>query len=323
MASSSATVSPTTVSHVLSGKRQVGAATNERVREAVRELGYRPSQVARGLRTRRSHAIAVIVPDITNPFYGVMTRGLADTVDEGGYGTYVCNTDGLPQREQKFVEDALDRGVDGIVMAPVHVTDEQIGELARFGVPIVCLGDSVASVEVDRVLVDDEEGARAATLHLIARAPDQVAMITGPAGAGLARVRGYRRALEETGRAFDPRLTRDGGWNRQGGEQAMLALMELDPRPDAVFCANDLMALGAMDAARRVGLAIPDDVALVGFDDVEAAELVTPSLTTVVNPSYETGRSAGRLLLKRMHGDATEERRTIVMPCRLVERESG
>jgi LacI family transcriptional regulator len=316
-------VSPTTVSHVLSGKRQVGAATHERVQQAVRELGYRPNHVARNLRTRRSHAIAVIVPDITNPFYGVLTRGLADAVDAAGYGTYVANTDASRQREQKFVEDALDRGVDGIVMAPLHYTDEDISALSRFGTPIVCLGDSATSVAVDRVLVDDEQGALAATAHLLARAPRRVAMITGPAGEGLARIRGYRRALEEAGRTFDPELTRDGGWTRRAGEAAMRALMALEPRPDAVFCANDLMALGAMDAARRLGLAIPADVALVGFDDVEVAELVTPTLTTVVNPSYDTGRRAGELLLRRMQGDDEGEPRTVVMPCRLVERESG
>jgi LacI family transcriptional regulator len=316
-------VSATTVSHVLSGKRQVGATSHERVLAAVRELGYRPNHVARNLRTRRSQAIAVIVPDITNPFYGVLTRGLADAVDRAGYGTYVCNTDALLEREQKFVEDALDRGVDGIVLAPVHFTDDDITELSRFGIPIVCLSDRTASVEVDRVLVDDEEGAWAATRHLLGRNPRHLAMITGPPGAGLARLQGYRRALQEAGRTFDPDLTRDGRWSRAGGDEAMRSLMARPARPDAVFCANDLMALGAMDAARQLGLAIPADVAVAGFDDVEVAELVTPTLTTVVNPSYETGFSAGELLLGRMRGDAGEERRTVVMPCRLVARESA
>ncbi len=134
-------VSPTTVSHVLSGKRIVGAATRATVEDAVRKLGYRPNIVARNLRTRRSHMIAVIVPDITNPFYSVLIRGLADAVDGADYGTYVCNTDGLLDREQKFIEDVLDRGVDGVVMASVNVAPDDVFNPARFGTPVVCLGD--------------------------------------------------------------------------------------------------------------------------------------------------------------------------------------
>jgi LacI family transcriptional regulator len=316
-------VSPTTVSHVLSGKRLVGAATRDRVERAVRELGYRPNIVARNLRTRRSQVIAVIVPDITNPFYAVVTRGLADAVDAAGYGTYVCNTDAKFEREQKFLEDVLDRGVDGVVLASVDVSQEHLSEPTRYGTPIVCLGDSHDFPDVDRVVPDDEDGSRTATAHLVSRGASRIAMITGPPGAGTARVRGYRQALESAGRAFDPELVRDGGWTRQGGRDAMRALMSARSHPDAVFCANDLMAIGAMDVVHELGLSVPDDVALVGFDDVEAATLVTPTLTTVTNPAYDAGRYAGKLLVERMSGGYTDGRRTVVLPCRLVERQSA
>jgi LacI family transcriptional regulator len=315
-------VSPTTVSHVLSGKRLVGAATRDRVELAVRQLGYRPNVVARNLRTRRSHVIAVIVPDITNPFYGTVTRGLADAVDAAGFGTYVCNTDAKFEREQKFLEDVLDRGVDGVVLASVDVTQQHLAEPNRFGTPVVCLGDSVEFPEVDRVMPDDEGGSRAATEHLLGRGAGRIAMITGPPGAGVARIRGYRQALEGAGRAFDPGLVRAGDWTRQGGREAMRALMTRE-RPDAVFCANDLMAIGAMDVVHELGLRVPDDVALVGFDDVEAATLVSPTLTTVINPGYQAGRDAGRLLVERMSGSYGDGRRTVVLPCRLVRRQSA
>ena len=316
-------VSPTTVSHVLSGKRMVGAATRDRVQAAVRELGYRPNGVARNLRTRRSHVIAVIVPDITNPFYGMATRGLADAVDEAGFGTYVCNTDAKFEREQKFLEDVLDRGVDGVVLASVDVTQQHLIEPNRFGTPVVCLGDGVEFPEVDRVVPDDEGGSRAATDHLIERGASRIAMIAGPRGAGLARIRGYRQALEGAGRSFDPTLVQEGGWTRQGGRDAMRALVSQGARPDAVFCANDLMAIGAMDVVHELGLRVPGDVALVGFDDVEAATLVNPTLTTVSNPAYEAGRNAGRLLVERMSGDYQGGQRTVVLPCRLVRRQSA
>jgi LacI family transcriptional regulator len=316
-------VSPTTVSHVLSGKRLVGAATRDRVEAAVRQLGYRPNIVARNLRTRRSHVIAVVLPDITNPFYGTVTRGLADTVDAAGYATYVCNTDARFEREQKFLEDVLDRGVDGVVLASVDVTQQHLAEVMRFGTPIVCLGDGIEFPDVDRVYPDDAGGSRAATAHLLERGADRIAMITGPPGAGVARIRGYREALDASGRAFDPALTHVGGWTRQSGREAMRVLMSARPRPDAVFCANDLMAIGAMDVVHELGLSVPDDVALVGFDDVEAATLVTPTLTTVDNPAYDAGRDAGRLLVERMSGDYGDGRRDVVLPCRLVVRQSA
>lgn len=320
-------VSPTTVSHVLSGKRPVGAATHARVLQAVSELSYRPNSVARSLRTRRSQMIALIVPDITNPFYGVVTRGLADTLDEAGYRSYVCNTNGSTTSERDFIDDALDRGVDGIVMAWLQVEPLEVEAVQRARKPLVLLTDGDEIPGVDHVTVDDRAGARAATRHLVARGARRVAMITGPAGASLNRVKGYADALAAAGMAFDPALTREGGWLRDGGRAAMLSLMATDTRPDAVFCANDLMAIGAMDAARELGLRIPDDVALAGFDDIEAAALLTPPLTTVINPAYQIGEAAGRMVLDRLvrgKGAIPEgASRRVVLPCRIAERASG
>lgn len=315
-------VSPTTVSHVLSGKRIVGAATRGSVQAAIRELGYRPNNVARNLRTRRSRMVAVVVPDITNSFYGVLTRGLADAMDAAGYGSYVCNTDGLPDREQKFLEDVLDRGADGIVLASGDVASSaSLGPAEQ--TPIVCVGDSLAQPCVDLVTADDEVGSHAATQHLLARGAARIAMIEGPASSGLSRAKGYRAALRDVGRTADPSLLAPGDWTRRGGREAMRALLARRQRPDAVFCANDLMAIGAIDAAREHGLRVPNDVAIAGFDDVDAATIVTPTLTTVRNPSYDLGRTAGELLLSRIRGDYTQAGRTVVLPCPLVRRESA
>jgi len=148
-------------------------------------------------------------------------------------------------------------------------------------------------------------------------------MIRGAEGPGLTRSAGYRRALDAAGIASDPALTSIADWTRRGGQEAMRQLLALTDRPTAVFCANDLMAIGAMDAARASGLSIPEDLALVGYDDIEAATLVSPPLTTVVNPAYEAGQAAGRLLLDRMTGRYTGERREVVLRARLVERGSA
>ena len=209
-------VSATTVSHVLSGKRLVAAATRERVEQAVRELGYRPNHVARNLRTRRSHMIAVVVPDITNPFYSVLTRGLADAVLGGDYGSYVCNTDGRVDRERTFIDDVMDRGVDGVVIASVNTSADQAAAPVRYGTPVVCLGESIDHPEVDQVRADDGDGSCAATLHLLSRGAERVAMIRGPAHSGGSRVQGYARALTEAGRDYDERYTVAGDWTRPG-----------------------------------------------------------------------------------------------------------
>jgi LacI family transcriptional regulator len=313
-------VSATTVSHVLSGKRAVRAETRVTVLDAIRELGYRPNHVARNLRTRRSHMLAVVVPDITNPFYAVLTRGLADAVDPSGYGTYVCNTDGQHDRERKFFEDVMDRGVDGIVFASGDLVSDLSLEPATHTTPMVCIGDQLAHPLCDVVVPDDERGSCEAAAFLAARGYGTIAMIQGPPRDGAQRTAGFRSAMHAAKRRVPPEHIVRGDWTRQGGYQAMHTLMALPDRPDAVFCANDMMAIGALDVAHELGLDVPGDVAVVGFDDVDAATIVTPQLTTVRNPAYEAGSAAGDLILSRMSGRYSGAGRTVVLPCPLVER---
>jgi LacI family transcriptional regulator len=316
-------VSPTTVSHVLSGKRVVGAETRGIVLEAIQELGYRPNVVARNLRTRQSHMIAVMVPDLTNPFYAVLTRGLADAVDAAGYGTYVCNTDGVHEREAKFFQDVMDRGVDGIVFASGETASQVTFGPADSRTPIVCVGGHLDHPLCDAVLPDDGAGSRAVGEFLTARGYERIAMIQGPFRYGANRTQGFRSALQAAGRKVPAERMVRGGWTRRSGYDAMATLMSRRNRPDAVFCANDLMAIGAIDLAHELGLDVPGDVAIVGFDDVDAATIVTPQLTTVRNPSYEAGSTAGDLLLSRMTGRYGGSGRTVVLPCPLVVRGSA
>jgi LacI family transcriptional regulator len=320
---SRAGVSPTTVSHVLSGKRVVGAATRDTVMDAIRELGYRPNFVARNLRTRQSHMVAVVVPDITNPFYAVLTRGLADAVDSAGYGSFVCNTDGRHERERKFLQDVMDRGVDGIVFASGDTAAEVTFGPADYATPIVCIGEQLDHPLCDSVVPDDETGSREAAAFLAARDYRRIAMIQGPPRSGATRTAGFRSAMQAARRKVPSELMVRGDWTRHGGYEAMKVLMALAQPPDAVFCANDLMAIGALDVAHELGLEVPTDLAIVGFDDVDAATIVSPTLTTVRNPSYEAGSTAGDLLLSRLSGRYSGAGRTVVLPCPLVERGSA
>jgi LacI family transcriptional regulator len=315
-------VSTTTVSHVLTGKRPVSAATQERVRAAVQQLGYRPNNVARNLRIGSSQMIAVVVPDITNPFYGQLVRGVADALG-ADYGSYVCSTDGSAVREHRFIEDAVARGVDGIVMSSADPGSD-LGPVHPGGsVPMVCVGGGVEEDEVDVVMSADEDGSYAAVQHLLSRGAERIGMITGPHFTAANRMSGYRRALAEAGRQVPQSLVVTGDFTRSGGRVAMTRLMRGRRRPDAVFCANDLMAIGALDAVRELGLRVPDDVRLVGFDDIDAASLVSPALTTVANPAYESGWSAGGLLNDRLRGRHSGPSRTMVLPCRLIVRETS
>lgn len=313
-------VSTTTVSHVLTGKRPVAAPTRERVQKAVRKLKYRPNHVARNLRVGSSQMVAVVLPDITNPFYSQVTRGLADFLGDT-YGSYVCSTDGSATRERSFLDDAVARGVDGIVISSIDLEAAATISTAHIDIPMVCIGGSVDHPDVDWVLSADREGSFAAVEHLLVRGASRVAMIAGPPPAAPGRVDGYRKALA-AGSKIRPQVVA-GDFTRAGGRTAMIKLMRSRQRPDAVFCANDLTAIGALDATRELGLSVPDDVRLVGFDDIDAASLVSPALTTVANPAYESGWAAGGLLMDRLAGRHAGARRTTVLPCRLVVRESS
>jgi len=319
-------VSITTVSHALSGKRRVAETTRARIEDSIRELGYRPNAFARGLRTERSHIVALIIPDITNPYYPTLARGMQDALHAGGYQTLVGSTDGEREQELTFLHDSLQRRVDGIAFASFATTTRSLAPVLRANIPVVSIGNSIQHAEVDCVRTDDIAGSRDATAYLIAKGYAPIGMIGGPPGISPSdhRLEGHRAALREAGIRFDPELLAIGDFTRAGGAAAMRDLLgrPADP-PRAVFCANDLMAIGAMDAAREAALRVPRDVAVMGYDDIEAAALVTPDLTTVVNPADEMGRECGRLMLERMSGEHRGARREVVIPHRLISRASA
>jgi LacI family transcriptional regulator len=317
-------VSKTTVSHVLSGNRPVAPETRARVESAVAEMAYRPDGLARSLRTRRSHMVALIIPDITNPFYPVLARGLEDCLVPSGYLPFICSTDAKPDLERDFVADVVSRRVDGIVMVSFHPEEARMSRVIESGMPVVSVGGGVLDdPRIDVVQADDERGAFDAVTHLLRRGHRCIAMIEGAPGSGLSRNAGYAHALEAAGIAPDAAVAVPGHWTREGGRGAMRRLLAARPRPTAVFCANDLMALGAIDEIAAAGLEVGGEVAIVGYDDIEAAGLLASGLTTVSNPAYETGREAGRLLLERMTGSYEGPQRRVVVPCTLVERGSA
>jgi LacI family transcriptional regulator, galactose operon repressor len=318
-----AAVSKTTVSHVLSGKRTVAATTRTRVKSAIQELGYRPDGLARSLRTQRTHMIALMIPDIANPYYPPLARGLEDGVGPG-YRTFICNTDGHTLRERGFLEEVTDRRADGIVLDSYGITSDVIGEVVSPTTSVVRLGTTVThDPGYDTVHADDEHGAFEAVSYLISGGHRRIAMIQGPPGAGGERNNGYLRALQEVGVSLDPELVVSGDWTRAGGAIAARELLTRNDPPTAIFCANDLIALGTMDTARELRIDVPNQLALMGFDNIEAAAMLSPPLTTVSNLAYETGLIAGILLRERLTGSYQDTPRTVTLPCSLVRRGSA
>jgi len=317
-------VSATTVSHALNGRRPVSAETRRRIMEAIAELGYRPNVMARGLRAGRSLTIGLVIPDITNPFYPVLARGVQDVLGPAGYDEIITNTNGVRDLERAALDKMISRQVDGVAFAVFHTHADDLQPVIDAQIPVVRLGGRAAQTGVDLVHSDDEGGAREAVRHLIHNGFRRIAFICGPAAEGPAaeRVAGYRAALAEAGIGPQQNMVVHTDFSRAGGAHGVEKLIRQRKRPDAVLCANDMMAIGALDAARERGLRVPDDLAVMGFDDIEAATLVTPQLTTIANPAREIGMACARLLLDRINGVAGPPKE-IVIPTRLVRRQSA
>jgi LacI family transcriptional regulator len=317
-------VSKTTVSHVVSGNRPVSTETRARVELAIEALGYRPDGIARSLRTRRTHMVALIIPDITNPFYPTLSRGLEQAIDDGGYRAVICNSDGDRERELDFLAEVCDRRVDGIVLDSFHLTVDDVEAITGGHMPVVWIGGTPRGRHgVDSVQPDDERGAFEATMHLVERGHRAIAMVDGPEGSGTSRRDGYLRALSHADLAPVPAEPLRSDWTRRGGAEALPRILSASPRPTAVFCSNDLTAIGVIDAAQELDMRIPDDIAVVGFDDIEEAAMTTPPLTTVRNPAFETGEAAGALLAERMGGSFRGRARAVTLPASLVVRASS
>jgi DNA-binding LacI/PurR family transcriptional regulator len=289
------------------------------------ELGYRPNAVARSLRVQRTHTAMIILPDITNSFYPVFARGVQDALRAGEYHTLLCNTDSREEEERAFLDEAISRRLDGIVFMGYWVSPEELLAVASAGIAVVNLGEGIAESPIDSVRSTDEEGARDATAFLLERYGNAVALIDGTMFAPVARARtsGYHRALRAAGVTPRPQYEVSEDFTRDGGRRGMAALLDLADPPRAVFCANDQIAIGALHEAIRRGHSVPADIAIVGFDDIDAASMVQPRLTTVHNSPDTLGAHCGELLLSRMTGEFTGPGRDVVIPAELVVRESA
>lgn len=317
-------VSPATVSRVFNG----GRVTPERaqsVQQAAAELGFAPNRLARSLRKQRSSVIALIIPDIENPFFTSLARGVEDAAQRTSLSVVLCNSDEDTDKERRYLEVALGEQMAGVIVAAASQDDTDLAPLIARGVPVVAVDRRPHDAEVDAVRADDQHGGAVATRHLLQAGYRRIACITGPEGASTSeeRLAGYRAALHAArseGIAADDAYVRHADFRVEGGRAAMRELLALPEPPDAVFVTNNLMTIGALDALAEAGRT-PPGVGVLSFGDVPWASLVRPSLTAVELPSYELGRAAADLLLQRMEGSAAPLQ-TVVLRTRLQIRES-
>jgi len=313
-------VSPATVSRVLNGNSTVSADRAARVLEVASELGYQPFGPARALRQQRTRLWAVIVSDIQNPFFTSMVRGIEDVARAEARSVVLCNSDEDPVREASYIDVAIGERMGGVIIALASDRSSHVDALLERNMPVVAVDRHPRSGSelIDSVLVDNRGGAAAATEHLIAGGFRRIACITGPARASTAseRLAGYKAAMRKAKRAIDPALIRQADYRHAGGYAAASELLRARRRPDAMFVANNLMTLGALQAIADLGLTVPHDVGLVGFDDAPWATLTTPPLTVVAQPTHEIGREAARLLISA-HPD-TSSRHVVLAPTLIV-----
>ena len=318
-------VSQATVSLALGGAPSATkAATSARVLEIARELGYAPNRWAQALRTRRTKTLGVVVPDICNPFFPSLLKGVQSVADTAGYDVIAINTEGDAEREQRILRWGLEGRVDGIIGVFFTLHAEEFRPLFELGVGVVRIesgSKKVRDLPIDNLFVDNRAAAAAATRFLLDRGHRRIAMVAGPAGPQAERAAGYRMALAERGLRAD--IVDGAEFNEVGGREATLKLLARAVRPTALFAANDLMAIGAMEALREQGFAIPGEMAVVGFDDIFVARLVSPGLTTVSQFQYEIGVAAAETLLHRLRGAAASKGTSREMPYKLIERGSA
>ena len=319
-----ASVSTATVSHVINGTRPVSDATHQRVLQAMDTLNYQPNALARGLRTKRTRLLALVIPDITNPFFTDFARGFQDAADQRDYVVIVCNTDRDLDRELRYLDMARQQQVDGLALNPAKVTAKDLMRLLRAQVSIVLVGSQIDDPNFDLVMVDNTRGGFDAVQYLIDLGHTQIGLVCGPrtTSSGLQRFQGYCQALEKNGLPYRDDLVAEGDFTYDGGFACMQALLSQARRPTAVFATSDVMALGAKQAVEEAGLRIPDDISLIGFDDIPELARVRPQLTTIAQPRYPMGLETARLLLDRIEQSNPPERRKVIMEHNLVVRES-
>ncbi|NBE54786.1 LacI family DNA-binding transcriptional regulator [Streptomyces boluensis] len=314
-------VSAATVSRVLNAHPSVSEDARARVLAAVAELGYRPNAVARSLRTAQTRTLGLVISDVMNPYFTELARSVEEEARALGYSVIIGNADESPRLQDDHVRTLLDRRIDGLLVSPTDGGSPQMLDAARTGTPTVFVDRWIADVDVPVVRADGRAAIRDLVAHLHGLGHRRLAIIAGPAATttGSERVDAFRAALGEYGLELPEEYVGQGDFQVASGRRATEAFLALPEPPDVVFAADNLMALGALDAMRAHGLVVPDDIALAAFDDIPWFVHTDPPITAIAQPTRELGRAAVRALVALIEG---RRARSLTLPARLVVRRS-
>jgi LacI family transcriptional regulator len=316
-------VSLTTVSHVINRTRFVSLDVTERVMSAMDQLNYRPNELARSLRRGHTRTLGLILPDSANPYFAEIGHAIEVAAYESGYNVILCNTHGVEQKESHYINVLRNKQVDGIIFVATGDKTNSISQTLGDDFPVLLVDRELVGVSTDVIIVNNYQGGYLATQHLLNLGHTKIACISGPSRIrpSSERISGYTQALEQAGVNVNPDYFRMGDFHPNSGYQAALELLNLADPPTAIFACNDLMAIGVIRAGMEMGRKVPDDLALVGFDNIELAAYTIPPLTTISQPIEEMGEIATQLLIRRIHEDMSEPRREL-LPVELVVRGS-
>ena len=316
-------VSHSTVSRALAGNPRISEATRVRIVRIAQSLGYERNELARGLVKGALKAIGLVIPDITNPFLADIARGVSDIADRKGYGVVLCNTDRKEDKELGSIQLLRSMRVPGLILASIGTDPPYLEKLKNSGAPYILVSRICPSLEAPYVVIDDKEGARIATEHLVSLGHKHIAFIGGSPDLKTTqdRLTGYREILKKYDLPENPRWICLNGSTQAAGREAAQQILTRSPRPTAIVAENDITAIGVMETADNIGLCIPDDLSLVGFDDISYSSLPRIQLTTVAQPAVEMGQMAVEWLIAAVENRPHPELRR-VLPPRLVVRAS-
>ncbi len=318
-------VSTMTVSRAINNSGYISQEARERVEAAIAQLGYVPNTLARSLRFKRTKTLAFVLTDITNPFFTTLARGVGDAANAKGFNVIFCNTDESETAQAEQLTALVQKRVDGVLLVPARSCAEPVAFLRDQKVPVVVLDRRVPDCSVDSVRCDSEAGAYELVKLLLDLGHRRIGILSGPekVSTALDRVAGYRRAMAEYCLEIDPDLVSYGSFTQAGGYEMARKMWALQAHPTAFCAANNFIAIGAYRALRDAGLRVPEDVAMVAFDDLPASMVIEPFFTVAAQPAYEMGRCATELLLRRLTGDNLDACQEIVLPLEVIVRRSS
>jgi len=296
-------VSTATVSRVINSPQTVRKQTRDRVCNAMKQCRYKYNALARGFVTKRSQTIGLIVPTITNPIFAESTRGVQDYANKHDYHVILGNTDYRKEKEAKLIQVFREMQVDGMLITTTDLKSQTLKELQEEGFPFVILYSTVRKGPLSCVGVDNFLGGYKATDHLIKLKHKRIAMLAGAfsfSDKSFHRWHGYKKCLKDNGITYNPDYLLQSPYNLESGRQGAIELMSMKKRPTALFCSNDYLAIGAMEGAREKGLRVPEDLSVIGFDDIPMASFISPALNTIRQPAYDMGTDGARILLSHI-----------------------